>query len=130
MRGVVVTTASEISVREFEAPLYESVGEVVGGYIEIVRPMGLKRPYCMIVNDEGLLRGLPVNPLASELYGVRYHGQPIVGTAVFMKDGYTEDGPDIVSLTNDEAEQIFKEFNNATRPFRQLQMMKGETRND
>lgn len=38
MKGVVITTADEVSVRDFTAPLNKSLGAVVGGYIELVHP--------------------------------------------------------------------------------------------
>lgn len=38
---------------------------VVGGFIEVVH---LPDGRLMVVNDEGKLNGLPVNPKASELY--------------------------------------------------------------
>jgi hypothetical protein len=47
--------------------------EAVGGYIEMVYlPNGI-----MVVNEEGLLKGLPLNQLASQLAG-----QPIVGNVL------------------------------------------------
>lgn len=67
MRGVVVTTNNELYVKEFTPPLYQSIGEVVGGWIEIVRPRGLKHRLVMVVNDEGLLRNLPLNVFGSIL---------------------------------------------------------------
>ena len=66
--------------------------------IEIVRPTELPDPYVMIVDENGRLRDLPVNPVASILYGVVRHGETIVGTALIMKEAMTDDGPDIVSL--------------------------------
>ena len=60
----------------------------MAGGTERVHPMGLDRPYSMMVNEEGLLLGLPMNRLGSELYGTPKHGQPIVGDVVFLKDGY------------------------------------------
>lgn len=95
MKGVVITTADEVSVRDFTAPLHESLGAVVGGCIEIVHPQGLKSPYCMIVNDEGLLKKLPLNRAGSLLYGTQFHGSPIVGDIVIMADGWTPEGRDI-----------------------------------
>lgn len=38
---------------------------VVGGFIEVVH---LSDGRLMVVNDEGKLNGLPINPKASELY--------------------------------------------------------------
>lgn len=85
-------------VQDFGEPLYKTVGAVVGGHIEIVRPVGLPDPLLMIVNEEGLLRGLDFNTIASILYGIQHHGQPIVGNAVIMKEGYVDGEPDIVGL--------------------------------
>ena len=98
MKGIVVTTDNEMEVKDFGGPLYETVGALVGGCIEIVHPTGLDRPYVMIVNDEGLILGLPLNITGSVLYGTPQHGQPIVGNIVIMKQGMTSSGPDIIGL--------------------------------
>ena len=45
MKGVVVTTDLDVYIQDFAQPLYETVGKVVGGYIERVQPMLLERPY-------------------------------------------------------------------------------------
>ncbi len=110
MKGVVVTTDLEIHVQDFREPLYKTVGAAVGGYIEHVHPMGLKRPYCMIVNEEGLLENLPINSIGCLLYGTALHQCQIVGDIVIMKDGFRNGAPDIVGLTDKEADSISKEF--------------------
>lgn len=97
MKGIVITPDCEMSVQEFERPLYETVGKVVGGYIEHVKPRLLDDPFCMIVNEEGLLEKLAVNPVGCFLYETLSHGWPIVGTIVIMKDGFTDEGPDIIA---------------------------------
>lgn len=104
MKGVVVTTDNRAFVKHFSRPLHESVGEVVGGYIETVYPRGLPNPLMMVVNEEGLLRQLPMNPAASHWYGTQHHGWPICGDAVVMALGYTENGSDIIGLTDAEVE--------------------------
>lgn len=48
--------------------------EIVGGFIEIVT---LKNRQLMVVNEEGMLIGMPYNIKASELYG-----HPIVGNVL------------------------------------------------
>lgn len=106
MKGIVFTTDEKMYVKDFENPLYQTVGEVVGGYIEIVNPRGLKDPFCFICNEEGLLKGLPINLIGSVWYGTLEHGHPIVGNIVVMKEGMTDDGPDIVGLTDAEIQQI------------------------
>lgn len=80
--------------------------ELDGGFFEIVRLPKLSYKYLMLVDDCGILKGLPVNPLASELYGVRQHGQPIVGTALIMREDYVDGEPDIVGLTAEECSEL------------------------
>lgn len=106
MKGIVFTHDEKMFVKEFTQPLYKSVGEVVGGYIEVVHPIGLKDPLCFICNEEGLLEGLPLNPIGCVWYGTARHGHPIVGNIVVMKEGITDDGPDIIGLTDEEIAQI------------------------
>ena len=108
MKGVCISTDNKVEVREFGEPLYKTVGKVVGGYIETVHPRGLKFPYVMIVNEEGLLLGLPLNPFGCKLYGTAQHGQPIVGNIVIMKVGYADGEPDIVGLADEEIEEVIK----------------------
>lgn len=128
MKGVVITPDFDVTIEDFSTPLHTSVGNTVGGYIEHVKPIGLKEPLCMIVDDEGLLKNRPFNPIASSLYGFQFHGHPIVGVAVIMKDEYVNGGRDIVGLSDDEASRIHKEFSEIAKPFKQMMKhMKGDT---
>lgn len=77
MKGLVITTDSLMRTEEYTTPLHESIGKTVGGWIEVVHPKLLPAPYCMIVNEEGLLLGLPVNLLGSILYESFRHGNPL-----------------------------------------------------
>jgi hypothetical protein len=106
MKGIVLTTDEEMYVKEFEQPLYKSVGDVVDGWIEIVHPKGLQHPFCFICNEEGLIRELPLNPMGCVWYGTFQHGSPICGNIVVMKEGMTEEGPDIVGLMPEEIQKI------------------------
>lgn len=110
MKGIVITTDDQLRVQDFTLPLYQSAGEVVGGYIEHVNPKLLRRPYCLLVNEEGLLLGLPVNALASYMYGTHMHGHPIVGDVVLMKNAYIHGERDIVGLSNKDIEAIVREL--------------------
>ncbi len=110
MKGIVITAKDKVEIRDFQEPLYKTVGAVVGGGIEIVRPVGLKQPFVMIVNDEGLLMDLELNAIGSLLYGTLAHGSPIVGDIVVMKMGFTEEGPDIVGLEDQEAAGLYLMF--------------------
>lgn len=107
MKGIVVTTKYEMRVQEFSEPAYKSIGEAVGGWIEIVHPVRLKRPYCMVVNEAGLLLNLPMNVLGSFLYRTDIHGSPIVGDVVLLKEGINSDGEyDLLGLAEQDIEYL------------------------
>ena len=110
MIALVVSTKNEIRRVEYDPPHYDVIKEAVGGWYEHVHPMGLDRPYSMMVNEEGLLLGLPMNRLGSELYGTPRHGQPIVGDVLFLKDGYDGGEPDVLGMTEDEAQHLGDKF--------------------
>ena len=102
-----------VEVKDFAPPLYQSLGEAVGGTIELVRPRGLARPFVMIVNDEGLLLDLPLNRLGSILYETHKHGSPIVGNVVIMKEGMTSNGPDIIGLGPEDGDVLLRDLREA-----------------
>ena len=107
MKGIVVTTNNTMRVQEFSEPAHRSIGDAVGGWIEIVHPMRLEQPYCMIVNEEGVLLNLPINTFGSFLYGMDYHGNPILGDIVLLKEGINSDGePDILGLDEQEIKHM------------------------
>ena len=107
MKGIVITTKNEMRVQEFSEPAYKSIGEAVGGWIEVVRPVRLKRPYCMIVNEEGALINLPRNIFGSFLYGTNYHGNWILGDIVLLKEGINSDGErDILGLDEQDIKYL------------------------
>lgn len=107
MKGLVITTKFEMRVLEFSEPAYKSIGKAVDGWIEIVHPVRLGRPYCMVVNEEGLLRNLPMNIFGSYLYGTDNHGSPIAGDIVLLKEGINSDGDyDLLGLTEQDIEYL------------------------
>lgn len=98
MKGIVIETSGRMYVSEYGEPLYKTVGQTVGGYIEIVHPRGLPHPYVMIVNEEGRIIDLPINETGSALYGYALHGEPIMGDVVLMKEGMRNGERDIIGL--------------------------------
>lgn len=70
---------------------WRSLGDLVGGYIEIVRSRVMPDLKCgcslsMVVNEEGLLKGLPSNPRATTYYP--FPGtEGIVGDAFLVGEG-------------------------------------------
>lgn len=110
MYALVVTTENEIRRIEYDPPHYDVLREAVGGWYEHVHPLGLNRPYSMMVNEEGLLLKLPTNMFGSFLYGTMIHGQPIAGNIVIVKDGYHDGEPDVVGMDAEEARGMGDEF--------------------
>ena len=96
MKGVVVTTDNQVEIRDFGEPLYKTVGEAVGGYIETVTldNTGL----VVICNEEGRLRDLPYN---CEVCGIDFVG-PIVFAEV--------DGEEFASIEQEAFRLAFPEL--------------------
>lgn len=122
MKGLLINTDNQIGIRDFEEPLYKTVGSAVGGYIEIVHAVHLESPFVMIVNEEGLLDELQLNNVGSILYGMPDHGQPIVGNIVIMAEGETDEGMDIIGIPEDQIESVYERFKSTF----ELTEMKGE----
>ena len=112
--ALVVTTDNEMSLVEYKPPDYNVIKTAVGGYYEHVCPMGLKEPYAMMCNEEGLLLGLPVNRLGSFLYGTHFHGNPIVGNILIVKDGFYNGEPDVIGMSEEEAKSLGDAFVSGT----------------
>ena len=130
MKAVTVTTDDAIDiieVKENGSPLYKQMSEAVGGYYENVYPrrfQGEYQDFVMVVNEEGLIKGLPLNRTGCFLYGTDIHGSPIVGNVIILKKGYFEGEPDIVALTDEEAEKVKQYLMN------NVQELKGAKNND
>lgn len=100
-KGILVTTDGKMLIKEYQAPLHKTLGTDVGGYIEIVRPKGLPRGLVFICNEEGLILDLPFNATGSAIYG-----GPIAGDIIFMAEGMTPEGPDIIGLTDEQTTRL------------------------
>lgn len=71
MKTLKITTDSKISIIDLNFD-HESLREEVGGYVELVRTQKLldyfKTKVVMIVDEEGLVKNLPVNPMGCYFY--------------------------------------------------------------
>lgn len=64
-----------------ELPPLEDMQEFVGGYVEGLR---LKNGHTLYVNEEGRLKGLPVNKMATAFWSASYNTQSkIVGNVIY-----------------------------------------------
>ena len=106
---VIITPAPKVTFTVKETDSEKLLGDLqdaVDGFIEIVRPFGRSGGHLvMVVNDEGLIRDLPANPLGSLIYG-----DTIAGTIVIMKEGIRDGEPDLIGLTEEEAEFVMRIF--------------------
>ena len=105
MEIIRIGTDNTIGKREIQ-DVVRDLQDVVGGFFEIVRPQGMRTTdYVMIVNESGLMRGLPENRAGSSLYR-----HTIVGDIVIMPERFTSSGPDLVGFRPGEAETVIKAF--------------------
>ena len=110
MIAILIKTTDEVEIIDIVAGGIDeelrAMQGFVGGYIEHVRPRGLPRPYCMIVNEEGLVHELPRNSAASALCdGIA----PIVGDVLILKDDIDENGDGVIVGIEPYAAQIIAE---------------------
>ncbi len=110
MKAMVITTNCKISIIEVHEPLHKGLQEAIGGYIELVHPKGLRRPFCMLVDEDGLRKKLLPNPLGCLLYETYRHGQPIVGDIAIVREKWSPDGIVFDSLTDDDIRSLTAEY--------------------
>jgi len=114
MKCVLVRPDLSVEIVKLSSPTYKCLHDLVGGLFEIVRSDHLKKPYVMVVNESGLLLDLPVNLIGSFYYGTLFHGCPLVGNVVFMREGPVDDGEyDLLGLSDFEAvafQYCFQQF--------------------
>lgn len=108
VKAVKITTDNRISVVELPAWSLEAKEKEIGAdCTETVKTQIMYDLFggmvVMIVDESGSLKNLPINPVASFLYGVQYHGYPILGDVLFGK----QDGPDIIPHENPELLKFF-----------------------
>ena len=87
------------------------LAKIIGcDWIEIVRPQRLKDGLVMIVDEEGKLKGKAVNEIGSYYYGADLHGDPIVGDCLILMEQMGDDGPELATMTDDEAVDAMMSF--------------------
>ena len=89
MKTLKITTDNKISIIDLDFD-HKSLREEVGGYVELVRTQKLldyfKTKVVMIVDEEGLVKNLPMNPMGCYFYDTDKHGNPIVGDVILKPE--------------------------------------------
>lgn len=89
-----------------ERDLFDVIHEELdGGFFEIVRCRTLPRKFVMLVDDCGVINGLPINPVATVIYT-----QAIAGTALIMKEDYDDGEPDLCGMDEDDTAELIKKL--------------------
>ena len=106
MKTLKITTDNKISIIDLDFD-HKSLREEVGGYVELVRTQKLldyfKTKVVMIVDEEGLVKNLPVNSMGCYFYDTNKHGTPIVGDVILgLLVGFDMD---VIGLGDRDAEQ-------------------------
>ena len=83
MKTLKITTDKKISIVDVDFKDFRSIQQAVGGYFETVKTRKMwdyfKAPVIMLVDEEGLIKGLSCNAVASVFYGIEEHGCMIAG---------------------------------------------------
>lgn len=89
---------------------YKTLKGLTGCMMEMVHPMGLREGLVMMVDEEGLLKGLSLNLAGSYFYQTHIHGQPIVGDVYFFREFMGRDGWELAGLRDDDMAYIKEEL--------------------
>ena len=100
MKGLVITTDNLMRTEEYTAPLHESIGKTVGGWIEVVHPKLLPAPYCMIVNPEASAEENKTNMIHA-MDNVKA-GQVTYAVRNTSMNGFSIKQGDIIGLDDDD----------------------------
>ena len=89
MKTVKVTADNVVSIIDVYFDVFRDIQRAVSGHFETVHTARMAKIFSpdiiMLVDEDGLMKGLPVNMLGCTLYGTAVHGSPIVGDLVFAK---------------------------------------------
>lgn len=88
-KTIKITSSNEISVVDVDFDDYRAIQKVVGGMFETVKTQRMfdyfGKPVMMLVDEEGILKQLPLNRTGS-----RFYGYPIVGDFILAVPTYED----------------------------------------
>lgn len=97
MKAIKITTDNVLQIIDIDFNDYRSMQKAIGGHFEIVRTRKMRdffndNSIVFLCDEEGILKNLPFNFVASYLYGTFDHGHPVVGDIIFAQEA----GEDLV----------------------------------
>lgn len=89
-KTVKVTTDNQVSIIDVDFNDVKDIRKAINGDFETVRTQCLADFFCdsyivMLVDSNGIMRGLPVNTLGCIFYETARHGCPIAGDLIFAQ---------------------------------------------
>lgn len=105
MKTLKITSDNELYIIDVDMNNYKAIQEEIGGYFETVHTQLMfdyfKAPVLMLVDEEGLLKELPLNLFGSYFYETQKHGNPIAGDVILA----IAVGEDITGFSESDARQ-------------------------
>ena len=117
MKALKITSDCIVTEIDIKEPLHKTIREELGGYLETVRPRRVPFPLTMIVDEEGLLKDLPLNPIGCYMYETDKHNHPIVGDIIIMREEMTNDGIVLIGLEQSHIEDLLPLFQGLAKTF-------------
>ena len=111
MQAIILSTDNTIAVVPVEQngePLYELVRKTINGYMQHICFPGFPG-YIGTIDEEGKLKGKPVNLLASRLYENPFDF--LVGDVIILKYGFFDGDSDIVGIPDEEVNHLMNLIN-------------------
>ncbi len=110
MKAIVIKADNSVFMIDVEQngePLYELVRKTVDGFMEHIYFPGFPG-YIGTVDEEGKLKGKPVNVLATRLY--QNPLDCLVGDIIILKYGTYKGDSDIVGIPDEEANRLMNKI--------------------
>jgi hypothetical protein len=91
MEKSIIVVKTDLSIAHItynkKKPMLKELQQLVGGYIELVDVPYLEDQgeYMVVVNEEGLIRELPLNYHMQTLFGVQLYGNAIIMRKDFLE---------------------------------------------
>lgn len=104
-----IKIGTDLSLSELEDGTYKSVSDAVGGYIEHITLHGKFEGFSLYVNEEGKLKGLPFNDIATAVWERVFgnYTDVIVGNAVLVSSKTDDEGNEL-PLSESEVEKVME----------------------
>jgi len=114
IKTIMILPDGTASVKEISG--FKVLNAHFNGLVEIVTTPRLPDPFCMAIDEEGKLKGLPLNIIGLWIYGCDKHNEIIVGDVFLLKRKKDLDGYDLVGLTKEDIHHLASRYKLELKP--------------